>query len=40
MCNEYARQIALAKLREEMAKARQSDFEWQGCPMISTPNPA
>lgn len=29
MCNEYARQIALAKWREEMAKARQTDFEWR-----------
>jgi putative SOS response-associated peptidase YedK len=28
MCNEYARQIALARLREELAKAEQPSFEW------------
>jgi putative SOS response-associated peptidase YedK len=29
MCNEYARQIALAKWREEMARVQQTDFEWR-----------
>ncbi|MGW8704646.1 SOS response-associated peptidase family protein [Brevundimonas sp. NPDC055814] len=29
MCNEYAREIALAKFREELAKAKQMPFEWQ-----------
>lgn len=29
MCNEYAREIALAKFREELAKAKQMPFGWQ-----------
>ena len=29
MCNEYAREIALARCREELAKAKQMPFEWQ-----------
>lgn len=29
MCNEYAREIALARFREELAKAKQMPFEWR-----------
>ncbi len=42
MCNEYAREIALAKFREELAKAKQmpSNGRMVGFLMISTQSPA
>lgn len=41
MCNEYAREIALAKFLEELAKAKQMAFECRmaGFLMISTQSP-